>query len=329
LPVRSEHEHKDCVHKALNASGKVIRSTTLTSRPHKIFCMATTAAEVSSPNPDYTNNNSPKSTRFGFRRAERSGSFRSTIFPLYGPLFELDTPTPLELEVPVPAASREAYARPLANGADLATRALNITVAALGLLLAAPLFVAIALLIKITSRGPVFYKQKRVGLDRRGHEPESRIDSRRVHDLGGKPFTMYKFRTMVIAAEQDSREVWAKPRDERVTAIGRHLRTSRLDELPQLLNVLMGDMNIVGPRPERPTIFAEMRQAIPNYHLRQRVMPGITGWAQVNQAYDTCVDDVRRKVEYDLEYLQTRSAARDLRIMARTVPIMLFCRFGW
>jgi lipopolysaccharide/colanic/teichoic acid biosynthesis glycosyltransferase len=99
--------------------------------------------------------------------------------------------------------------------------------------------------------------------------------------------------------------------------------------MPQLLNVLNGDMNIVGPRPERPTIFAELREAIPTYHIRQRVMPGITGWAQINQSYDTCVDDVRRKVELDLEYLQSRSAVRDLSIMARTVPIMFFCRLGW
>jgi lipopolysaccharide/colanic/teichoic acid biosynthesis glycosyltransferase len=196
------------------------------------------------------------------------------------------------------------------------------------LLVTAPVFVLIALAIKLSSRGPVFYKQTRVGLDRRWKEAPSHTDSR-LKDLGGKPFTMYKFRTMVVAAESDQREVWATPRDNRVTPIGRYLRTARLDELPQLLNVLAGDMNIVGPRPERPTIFAEMRQVIPNYHIRQRVMPGITGWAQVNLAYDTSVDDVRRKVEYDLEYLSTRSAARDLGIMARTVPIMLFSRLGW
>jgi lipopolysaccharide/colanic/teichoic acid biosynthesis glycosyltransferase len=290
--------------------------------------MATTAAEIRPPDPDY-GDFSHKSTHIASRRSSRSGGSRSTVLPLYGPLFELEVPVPLQLEVPAPAPAPQAYVDAKATGTDLPTRILNVTVAALGLLLSAPLFVVIAALIKITSRGPVFYKQKRVGLDRRWHEPSSQHDNRRVHDLGGRPFTMYKFRTMVTAAEQDSKEVWAKPRDERVTAIGRRLRTTRLDELPQLLNVLAGDMNIVGPRPERPTIFAEMRQAIPNYHLRQRVMPGITGWAQVNQAYDTCVDDVRRKVEFDLEYMKTRSASRDLRIMARTVPIMLFCRFGW
>jgi lipopolysaccharide/colanic/teichoic acid biosynthesis glycosyltransferase len=292
--------------------------------------MATTAAEVRSPDPEYQDL-LHNSTHAGLHRPRKGGALHSTVLPFYGPLFELEVPIPVELEVPVsvPAPSTQAYSLPRASGTDLPTRLLNITVAALGLLLTAPLFVVIAALIKLTSRGPVFYKQKRVGLDRRWNETSPRADSRRVHDLGGRPFTMYKFRTMVTAAEHDSKEVWAKPRDERVTPIGRRLRTTRLDELPQLLNVLAGDMNIVGPRPERPTIFAEMRQAIPNYHMRQRVMPGITGWAQVNQAYDTCVDDVRRKVEYDLEYMSTRSASRDLKIMARTVPIMLFCRFGW
>ena len=308
-PSHSQHEHYD-------------------QKPQKISCMATTAAEVSSPDPDFRDI-SHIPPHIGFRRSRKGGSFHSNILPLYGPLFELEVPRALEIEVPVPAPTQNAYTDARASGTDLPTRLLNIAVASIGLLIAAPLFVVIAALVKLTSRGPIFYKQRRVGLDRRWRESSSHADSRRVHDLGGRPFTMYKFRTMVTAAERDSKEVWAKPRDERVTAIGRRLRTTRLDELPQLLNVLAGDMNIVGPRPERPMIFAQMRQAIPNYHLRQRVMPGITGWAQVNQAYDTCVDDVRRKVEYDLEYMKTRSAARDLRIMARTVPIMLFCRFGW
>jgi lipopolysaccharide/colanic/teichoic acid biosynthesis glycosyltransferase len=215
-----------------------------------------------------------------------------------------------------------------ASGDDRTTRIVNVAVAAVALIIAAPVFFLIALLIKLTSHGPVLYKQTRVGLDRRWNRKPSH-QNLRVNDLGGRPFTMYKFRTMVVNAEPDNREVWATPRDGRVTPVGRILRASRLDELPQLLNVLAGDMNIVGPRPERPGIFAELRSEIPNYHLRQRVMPGITGWAQVNQSYDTCVGDVHRKVAYDLEYLGTRSVARDLSIMARTIPIMLLCRFGW
>ncbi len=236
--------------------------------------------------------------------------------------------------LPFPATHQNAFAAEhiaailTAKENDHTTRLLNITVAAILLVLAAPFFLLIVLMIKLTSRGPALYKQTRIGLDRRWNREMSHQNVR-VRDLGGRPFTMYKFRTMVRDAEKDNKEVWATPQDQRVTPIGRFLRASRLDELPQLLNVLEGDMNIVGPRPERPTIFAELREEIPNYHLRQRVMPGITGWAQVNQSYDTCVSDVRRKVAYDLEYLGTRSVVRDLAIMARTIPIMLLCRFGW
>ena len=230
----------------------------------------------------------------------------------------------------VEASFHEEYHSSLAasQGTDHKTRVLNIVVAAIGLVLAAPLMLLIAVAIRLTSRGPVLYKQTRIGWDRRAGRAPSNEDSR-LNDLGGKPFTMYKFRTMVDAAETDSKEIWATPRDKRVTPIGKILRVTRLDELPQLWNVVAGDMNIVGPRPERPTIFAELRVAIPHYHLRQRVRPGITGWAQINQAYDTSVDDVRRKVEFDLEYLRTRSVARDISIMARTVPIMVSGKLGW
>ncbi|HYS70479.1 MAG TPA: sugar transferase [Gemmatimonadaceae bacterium] len=209
---------------------------------------------------------------------------------------------------------------------------INIVVAAIGFLITSPLLVLVALAIKLTSRGPVFYKQTRIGLDRRWSKLPTHEDCR-VHDLGGRPFTMYKFRTMVVSAEADTKEVWASPQDQRVTPVGRLLRVTRIDELPQLLNVLNGEMNIVGPRPERPTIFAELREAIPDYHMRQRVRPGITGWAQVNQSYDTSIDDVRRKVEFDLEYVRRRGALRgaltDLSIMVRTVPIMFLGRLGW
>jgi lipopolysaccharide/colanic/teichoic acid biosynthesis glycosyltransferase len=198
----------------------------------------------------------------------------------------------------------------------------------IGLILAAPLMLLIAIAVKLTSKGPVFYKQTRIGLDRRWNEKPRHIDSR-IHDLGGQPFTMYKFRTMLHNAEEDHKEVWATPDCDRITPVGRALRVCRLDELPQLWNVLAGDMNIVGPRPERPKIFAELRGAIPHYHLRQRVRPGITGWAQIHQAYDTCVDDVRRKIEFDLEYVRTRSVSRDLAIMARTVPVMVTGKLGW
>ena len=208
------------------------------------------------------------------------------------------------------------------------TRALNVLVAATALLLLSPLLLLVALAVKLTSRGPIFYSQTRVGIDRRWNRAPSH-EQLRVNDLGGRPFKIYKFRSMVHNAEHDGQAVWARQGDARVTPIGRFLRASRIDEIPQLWNVLRGDMNVVGPRPERPEIFAKLRETIPQYHVRQRCMPGITGWAQINQAYDQCVDDVRRKVDYDLEYLRGRSAAKDLAIMAKTVPVMVMRNFGW
>jgi len=201
-------------------------------------------------------------------------------------------------------------------------RALNVVVAVLGLVVAAPVMLVVALLIKLDSRGPVIYTQRRVGLDRRGGRPAP-PGCRRTTDMGGRLFTMYKFRTMTTAPAS-TEERWATKDDVRVTRVGRFLRATRLDELPQLVNVLKGDMNIVGPRPEQPTIFQELRRELGGYHERQKVLPGITGWAQVNLGYDTSVDDVKKKVELDLEYIQRRSASKDLEIMAKTMPVMVF-----
>ena len=206
-------------------------------------------------------------------------------------------------------------------------RLLNIVAAAVGLVLAFPVMLVIAALIKLTSRGPVLFAQTRVGLDRR-LLTYAGGNTRRHIDQGGQPFTMYKFRTMRPAGG-NGKQVWAQADDARVTAIGRVLRKLRLDELPQLFNVLMGDMNVVGPRPEQPTIFVYLREQIEGYQRRQRVRPGITGWAQVNQGYDTTVGDVRRKVGYDLEYIRRQSVFEDLRIMLRTAPVMLLRRGGW
>jgi lipopolysaccharide/colanic/teichoic acid biosynthesis glycosyltransferase len=205
---------------------------------------------------------------------------------------------------------------------ELLSRALNITVAVVALVLLAPVFLLVALAVKLTSSGPVFYSQVRVGVDRR-YGQESTYD-RRGYDHGGKPFLMIKFRTMQVNAEVNGRAVWAVKNDPRVTRVGNLLRRTRLDELPQLWNVIRGDMNVVGPRPERPTIFADLRRTIPEYSMRQRVKPGITGWAQINQAYDACVDDVRRKVQFDLEYMKSQSLVHDIRIMSMTLPVMVF-----
>ena len=199
---------------------------------------------------------------------------------------------------------------------------LNVLVATLGLIIAAPLFLAIALLVKLSSPGPVFYVQERVGLDRRRRGDEEEAPSRRRDDKGGRIFRIYKFRTMVADSDRAG-QVWASRTDPRITAVGHVLRKYRLDELPQLFNVLKGDMNIVGPRPEQPKIFQELREKVNGYQERQRVLPGITGWAQVNHSYDQCIEDVKKKVEYDLEYIEQRSFLKDLRIMARTVPVMI------
>jgi lipopolysaccharide/colanic/teichoic acid biosynthesis glycosyltransferase len=206
---------------------------------------------------------------------------------------------------------------------DRWTRGLNVAVAAAGLFLAAPVIAVVAVLIRLTSKGPVLYTQTRVGIDRRSVAGAGG-NWRRQRDLGGQPFRIYKFRTMYV--EEEGQQRWATADDPRVTPIGRILRRYRLDELPQLLNVLFGDMNLVGPRPEQPEIFAELRHQVDRYPERQRVLPGITGWAQVCHRYDTSIEDVRKKVAFDLEYIGRRSPAEDLKIMLMTVPVMVLKR---
>jgi lipopolysaccharide/colanic/teichoic acid biosynthesis glycosyltransferase len=200
-------------------------------------------------------------------------------------------------------------------------RALNVAVAGLGLVVAAPVMLGIAVAIKLSSRGPVFYRQERVGLCVRSTNGGNH---RRKVDLGGRPFTIFKFRTMRVAKPGEELQVWATQDDPRITLVGKFLRRTRLDELPQLFNVLRGEMNMVGPRPEQPAIFQNLRNELPAYQLRQRVRPGITGRAQVSLAYDSCIDDVRRKVEADLEYIKSQSLVEDLKIMAKTPAVMLF-----
>jgi len=229
------------------------------------------------------------------------------------------------------AAERHRVALPWAPqaGPERARRALNLVIAGAGLLLMTPVLLAIAALIKLTCGGPVFYKQTRIGLDRRVRGDRQGGDRRRRVDHGGQPFTIYKLCSMDPSRSQPDVQVWATPEDPRITPIGRVLRTYRLDELPQLWNVLRGDMNVVGPRPEQPQIFAHLRTQIEHYADRQRVRPGITGWAQINHCYDRSVGDVRRKVAYDLEYLARHSVLEDLKIMVRTVPVVVFKRGAW
>jgi lipopolysaccharide/colanic/teichoic acid biosynthesis glycosyltransferase len=208
---------------------------------------------------------------------------------------------------------------------EMLSRVLNVVIAAIALLFLAPVCVLVALAVKLTSRGPVFYTQTRVGLDRRWTRTRA-INDRRVEDLGGQPFTILKFRSMTVDAEANGQAVWATKHDARVTAVGRVLRKTRLDEIPQLINVLRGEMNIVGPRPERPSIVVRLRESIPEYPFRHRVKPGITGWAQINHNYDSCLEDVKTKVRYDLEYISGQSVLFDLKIMIMTLPVMMFRR---
>jgi lipopolysaccharide/colanic/teichoic acid biosynthesis glycosyltransferase len=207
-----------------------------------------------------------------------------------------------------------------------ARRALNVIVAPRELILAAPVLAIIAIAVKLTSAGPIFYRQTRVGLCVRASNGGN---FRRKLDMGGRPFTIYKFRTMKVAQPGQEAQVWAQQGDPRITSIGNFLRKTRLDELPQLYNVLKGDMNIVGPRPEQPQIFQELREQIPSYAVRQRVRPGITGQAQITLHYDTCLDDVRKKVQADLEYIERQSFLSDLRIMLLTAPVVIFRKGGW
>jgi len=151
----------------------------------------------------------------------------------------------------------------------------------------------------------VFYPQQRVGLH-------------------GKPFTLYKFRSMAIDAETGDNPRWALRQDPRITRVGSFIRPMRIDELPQLFNVLLGQMSIVGPRPERPHFVAQLSRMIPFYHERSYVKPGITGWAQVNYPYGASVEDAREKLSYDLYYVKNRSLAIDLLILLSTVRVILF-----
>lgn len=223
-----------------------------------------------------------------------------------------------------PFIDQDVSVREVGVNPDL-VRAANVAFAGALMVLTLPVLLLAMLAVRLTSRGPVIYRQVRVGLDRRTRGNQS--ECRRGENIGGRPFTIYKLRTMVVDAEQGTGAVWATSNDPRITPVGSFLRATRIDELPQLWNVLRGDMNLVGPRPERPSIVMMLKDEVDGYTLRHRVRPGITGLAQVSQAYDSNVDDVRRKVSFDLTYLNQRALSTDIKILARTVPVILK-RFG-
>jgi sugar transferase (PEP-CTERM system associated) len=184
-------------------------------------------------------------------------------------------------------------------------RLLDVVLASIGLIIGLPILAMVALAVRLTSSGPVFYNQRRVG----------------VH---GRIFTVHKFRTMRADAEATTGPVWAsKTGDPRVTPIGRFLRRSRLDELPQLWNVLKGEMSVVGPRPERPEFVTELTRDIPYYGQRHVVRPGLTGWAQVRYTYGASTEDALQKLQYDLYYIKNLSIALDLYIIFETIRTVL------
>ncbi|HYT20068.1 MAG TPA: exopolysaccharide biosynthesis polyprenyl glycosylphosphotransferase, partial [Candidatus Polarisedimenticolia bacterium] len=186
-------------------------------------------------------------------------------------------------------------------------RLASMLVSVLGLLLSLPLLPLVALAIKLTSPGAVFYRQRRVG-------------------RAGAVFYCYKFRTMCADAEADSGPTWVGDDDPRITPVGRVLRVSRLDEIPQLWNVLKGDMSFVGPRPERPEFVDWLTREIPYYHLRHTIRPGITGWAQVRYKYGNSIEDAKEKLRYDLFYIKNMSPGLDFLIFFDTTKTILLGR---
>lgn len=183
-------------------------------------------------------------------------------------------------------------------------RLIDIAAALMLLAAAAPLILLVAIAIRLDSPGPILLRQRRVG-------------------LGGKVFSMLKFRSMVADAEKDGPR-WAEKDDRRVTRVGRIIRKTRVDEIPQALNVLRGEMSFVGPRPERPEFVEILEREIPDYHLRHAVKPGITGLAQIKYVYGASVEDARIKLYYDLQYIRRFSPLRDIRIILATVRVALF-----
>ncbi len=183
-------------------------------------------------------------------------------------------------------------------------RVFDLVCATVLIVLASPFMLVTALLIKLDSRGPVLYRQERVGLN-------------------GKPFDVVKFRSMKQDAESDGKPVWAKTGDSRVTRVGKLIRKSRIDELPQLFSVLTGHMSLVGPRPERPFFVEQLTQEIPFYAVRHSVKPGVTGWAQVRYQYGSTVQDSLEKLQYDLHYVKNHSLWLDLQVLVRTVHVVL------
>ena len=184
-------------------------------------------------------------------------------------------------------------------------RFFDIVISLLVLLITLPITIIVSILIKLDSEGPVFFKQERTGLN-------------------GKNFYVYKFRSMIKDAEKKSGPVWSQKNDPRVTKVGAFIRKVRIDEIPQMINVLKGEMSLVGPRPERPYFVEKLSKEFPLYKRRLKVRPGVTGWAQVKHKYDESLDDVKTKLRFDLFYIENMSLRMDFKILFRTIFVVLF-----
>lgn len=184
-------------------------------------------------------------------------------------------------------------------------RVIDLIISLLILVLSAPITILTAIAIKIDSKGPVLFKQERLGQN-------------------GKPFNVLKFRSMIQDAEKYTGPVWSQKDDPRVTRMGKFVRKVRIDEIPQMFNVLKGEMSLVGPRPERAYFVEKLSQEIPYYKRRLKVRPGITGWAQIKHKYDESIEDVKIKIKYDLFYIENMSLRMDFKILLRTVFVVLF-----
>ena len=189
----------------------------------------------------------------------------------------------------------------------LVKRALDIFLSTIGILVCLPFFPVVALFIKLDSKGPIFFKQERCGMN-------------------NKSFRIIKFRSMQHDAEKITGPVWSQKGDPRITKVGNIIRKLRIDEIPQMYNVLRGEMSLVGPRPERPFFVEKLSEQIPYYKRRLKVRPGITGWAQVKHKYDESIEDVKIKLRYDLFYIENMSLRMDFKILFRTVFVVLFAR---
>ncbi len=232
-------------------------------------------------------------------------------------------PTMVLLDSAPPTRSQRAN-RSVREAASLFVKlVLDRTIAALALLVLSPVMLLCALAIRRESRGPILYSQVRVGLDRRRRAGATMNGGERRGSTGyGRPFKIYKFRSMVQGAERGTGAVWCAQDDPRITRVGNFLRRTHLDEIPQLVNVLRGEMSIVGPRPERPEFVERLAAEIPGYRHRSAVLPGITGLAQVKYRYDRDLDTARMKLLYDLYYIRNTGLLFDVKIMAATVGVM-------